>query len=117
VPYLIDEPSPFAPVTEWQEHLRRLQRIPKQDDPEVRAAVERALEEIGEHHRLTKLADAFGRPEVQALLAEWKQRGYPIRYADLNQVADLIGVDRRKASTRKAIMEAVEAAGIEIHKP
>jgi hypothetical protein len=54
-------------------------------------------------------------PCVKALLAEWKKLGRPIEYADLNKVAAIIGVDRPDAKTRRRIVTAVKAAGIEIH--
>jgi len=52
---------------------------------------------------------------VRALLARWKKLGFPIEYADLNRVADVLGVTRPDAKTRRRIVAAVEAAGIEIH--
>jgi hypothetical protein len=52
---------------------------------------------------------------VKALLAQWKRLGRPIEYDDLGKVADAIGVKNPKAETRRKIVAAVEAAGIEIH--
>jgi hypothetical protein len=60
--------------------------------------------------RRTQLHD----PQVKALLAQWKRRGRGIKYLDLDEVAALIRVENPKASTRRRIVAAVEAAGIEI---
>jgi hypothetical protein len=60
--------------------------------------------------RRTQLHD----PQVKALLAAWKQRGHPIQYLDLDEVAVLIRVENPKASTRRRIVAAVKAVGIEI---
>jgi hypothetical protein len=46
MPYLIDDPSPFAPLDEWREFLRDMLTIPEQDAKEVRNAVENARETI-----------------------------------------------------------------------
>jgi hypothetical protein len=40
MPYLIDEPSPFAPASEWKEHLADLAKL-DQSALEVRQAMER----------------------------------------------------------------------------
>jgi hypothetical protein len=60
--------------------------------------------------RRPQLRDA----RVKALLAEWKKRGRPIEFVDLWKVAACIGVARPGAKTRRKIVVAVEAAGIEI---
>jgi hypothetical protein len=60
--------------------------------------------------RLPQLGDQC----VRALFGRWRKLGFPIEYADLNRVADLLGVTRPDAKTRRKIVAAVEAAGIEI---
>ena len=52
---------------------------------------------------------------VKALLAEWKALGRPIEYGDLWNVVAITGVTRPDAKTRRRIVAAVEAAGIEIY--
>jgi hypothetical protein len=54
-------------------------------------------------------------PAVKTLLARWKRLGHPIEYADLDQVAAILRVENPRARTRRKIVAAVEAAGIEIH--
>ncbi len=50
------------------------------------------------------------------LLRQWRRRGQPIEYGDLNQVADIIAPGGEPdAATRRRIVAAVEAAGIQIH--
>jgi hypothetical protein len=72
-----------------------------------------ALLEAVRQPRRTQLHD----PCVKALLAEWEERGYysRIEYHDLCQIAEMLGVKNPKAPTRRWIVAAVEAAGIEIH--
>jgi hypothetical protein len=57
----------------------------------------------------------LGDPCVKAPLVRWKRLGLPIEYVDLNRVADVLGVTRPDAKTRRKIVAAVEAAGIEIY--
>ena len=57
----------------------------------------------------------FHDPCVKALLAQWKKLGDPIEYVDLNQVAAILRAENPSARTRRKIVAAVEAAGIEIH--
>ena len=57
----------------------------------------------------------FHDPCVKALLAQWKELGDPIEYVDLNQVAAILRAENPSATTRRKIVAAVEAAGIEIH--
>ncbi len=45
--YVIDSPSPFAPLPEWRRFLTRLERLP-QDDDGVRFALESAQRRIAE---------------------------------------------------------------------
>jgi hypothetical protein len=54
-------------------------------------------------------------PCVKQLLAKWKKSRLPIEYAHLWKVAAIIGVEQPDAKTRRRIVAAVEAAGIEIH--
>jgi hypothetical protein len=42
---LIDPPGRYAPKTQWQEFLARMQRLP-QDDPQVQAALEQARQAL-----------------------------------------------------------------------
>jgi hypothetical protein len=57
----------------------------------------------------------LGDPCVKALLAEWKKLQFPIEYVDLWKVAATMGVKDPDAKTRRKIVAAVEAAGIEIY--
>lgn len=45
--YVIDSPSPFAPLAEWRRFLARLERLP-QDDDGIRFALESARRKITE---------------------------------------------------------------------
>jgi hypothetical protein len=57
-------------------------------------------------------------PCVKALLAEWRKwrkLGFQIEYVDLWKVAAILGVEHPDAKSRRKIVAAVEAAGIEIH--
>ena len=45
--YVIDTPSPFAPLPEWRRFLARLERLP-QDDDGIRFALESAHRRIAE---------------------------------------------------------------------
>ena len=80
------------------------------DEPNSNLPPPSVLDALREPRR-TQLGD----PTVKAFLARWKRQGRPIEYADLNEVADLIGVENPAAATRRKIVAAVEAAGIEIH--
>lgn len=57
----------------------------------------------------------LGDPCIKVLLARWKRLGRPIEYADLNRVAEVLGVAQPDAKTRRKIVAAVEAASIEIY--
>ncbi len=47
--YLIcDEPSPWAPLEEWKEHLRKVRELPDPYSPSVKRAVALALHSIRE---------------------------------------------------------------------
>ena len=54
-------------------------------------------------------------PCVKELFAKWRKLGRPVEYADLWKVAAIIGVEHPDAKTRRRIVAAVKAAGIEIH--
>jgi hypothetical protein len=54
-------------------------------------------------------------PCVKALLAQWKKRGRPIEYADLGEVAAIMGLNKPDAKMRRKIVAAVDAAGIKVH--
>jgi hypothetical protein len=79
-------------------------------------------QEIAMHLPPPTVLDALRQPRrpqlgdlsIRRLLSEWKRRGRSIEYGDLNRVADLLGVARPDAMTRRKIVAAVEAAGIEI---
>jgi hypothetical protein len=51
--YLIEDPSSFAPIEVWHEHLRQLRKLP-QDDEGVRLAVEWAERHIAEEEKREK---------------------------------------------------------------
>jgi hypothetical protein len=143
--YMIDDPSPFEPLSVWKEHLRDLSKMDDQRHPQVKRSIEDARETIrwikeresmwlaAERPRCNPsptlpapaVLEALREPRrvqlhdpaVRTLLAKWKKRGYydPVEYLDLWHVAEILGVKNPKAPTRRRIVEAVEAAGIKIN--